>query len=614
MVAIPSLLSATAVFVTVVLAKTPNHSYAPASVKCPAKPILRSADSLSPQEQDYLNGRWSASQSALKGFISRLNLQDTNVDDLFWTDKDGTRNKINVGIAIPGGGYRAHCMGAGVLQALDARETNKKGRLSGLLQGASHMTGVSGGAWLVGSLYLNDFPTVSSLRNNKNIWKFTSDLVEPGSSTYVNTLLDYANIAADLVRKAAAGFPVSLTDVYGRLLSYQFVDSSNAARDMEWRDIADFASFRSHDGPFPILTTLGQITTPGTSLNSTIFEITPHEIGSYGPSVHGFADLKYAGSALDNGKTIDGNCNTGYDNAGFFMGASSSVFNTVIHWETINDGAFISALGDLAGQIFDSTRLNLAVMNPNPFKNYTPGSDGKFALSTSEVVTSDHLGFVDGATDDELLSFWPLLQKDRNIDIILALDVSVDTKYQWPNGKTMLMSYGRSQTPENHPDVAGFGHVVFPNVPDTNSFINLGLTTEPTFFGCYARDYAPQSTLDAGDFSAVPPIIVYVANTPITHMTNVSGLATRYQQDQIEAWYDAGFQLFDQTDVDDWPTCVGCATIQRERERQGQYTPTDQCKQCLDKYCWSGKVDPRNPDLAGLHNNPDYKSKSKYAM
>ena len=57
-------------------------------------------------------------------------------------------------------------------------------------------------------------------------------------------------------------------------------------------------------------------------------KITPLEIASYDPFLSAGMNLTYAGTHLNNGRSINGSsCVTGFDQAGFVMGSSASLFN-----------------------------------------------------------------------------------------------------------------------------------------------------------------------------------------------------------------------------------------------------------------------------------------------
>lgn len=55
--------------------------------------------------------------------------------------------------------------GAGAIAAFDNRSADSlgKGQLGGVLQTATYLSGLSGGSWLVGSLYMQNFSTVESI-------------------------------------------------------------------------------------------------------------------------------------------------------------------------------------------------------------------------------------------------------------------------------------------------------------------------------------------------------------------------------------------------------------------------------------------------------------------
>lgn len=121
--------------------------YAPnVNQTCPditTTPLIRqftpSNQSLHPDERDYISSRLS------------------DVIPQAWTDWIGDGSHIGynlssflnvsakIGISISGGGYRAAQYGAGVLSALDARNSSaKEAGTGGLLQVASYLAGLSG--------------------------------------------------------------------------------------------------------------------------------------------------------------------------------------------------------------------------------------------------------------------------------------------------------------------------------------------------------------------------------------------------------------------------------------------------------------------------------------
>ncbi len=90
-----------------------------------------------------------------------------------------------MGIAVSGGGYRALMNGAGALAAFDNRTTGAvgPGQLGGILQASTYLSGLSGGSWLVGSLYTLNFTTVESIVDAatgllSELWQFNETIIE----------------------------------------------------------------------------------------------------------------------------------------------------------------------------------------------------------------------------------------------------------------------------------------------------------------------------------------------------------------------------------------------------------------------------------------------------
>jgi lysophospholipase len=193
------------------LPNAPN-GYAPVEAPCPSdRPEIRSASSLSPSEVAWLNIRRPKAADALRDLLQRLEITDFDTTAYFdQYSKSDTALPI-IGIAASGGGYRALMSSGGAISAFDSRETQV--HLGGLLQSATYFSGLSGGSWLVGSIYLNNFTTVASLVSDvggSSVWAFEqSILVGPKTvSNYYASLLD----AVDT--KVNAGFEASITDYW----------------------------------------------------------------------------------------------------------------------------------------------------------------------------------------------------------------------------------------------------------------------------------------------------------------------------------------------------------------------------------------------------------------
>lgn len=169
----------------------------------------------------------------MQDLIKRLGI--TGFDsDAYFNNAKNVSMLPNIGIAVSGGGWRALLNGAGAIAAYDQRTPGATGagQLGGLLQSATYLTGLSGGGWLVSSLYANDFPTVQSIidtDDTMSIWQFQSSIFEGpdmGDSGSSNAGSYFGEIAEQVAAKVDSGFNTTLTDFWGRALSFQLLDSS----------------------------------------------------------------------------------------------------------------------------------------------------------------------------------------------------------------------------------------------------------------------------------------------------------------------------------------------------------------------------------------------------
>jgi lysophospholipase len=223
-----------------------------------------------------------------------------------------------------GGGYRALLTGAGVIQALDGRDSSVS--TSGLYQALTYHSALSGGSWLLFSIMANDFATISTL---VEIWKpaFVNGLFNPEGD---NSAAAYAEINQDISDKTAAGFQGLVADAWSRLLSLQLLPGSNLGVSNTLSHIAGLANFISQDTPYPIITAQN-VDITGTSCvpptNASAWEFALFEFGTWDPNIAAFTPKTFLGSSLSAGLPISSNsCITNYDNLGFVLGTSSSLF------------------------------------------------------------------------------------------------------------------------------------------------------------------------------------------------------------------------------------------------------------------------------------------------
>jgi lysophospholipase len=489
----------------------------------------------------------------------------------------------NIGIAVSGGGYRALMNGAGFLAAADNRTINSTGtgQIGGLLQSATYLAGLSGGSWLVGSIYTNNFTSVQDLRDGSpgsSVWQFGNSILAGPASNGVQILSTasyWSIIEDDVSSKSDAGFNTSITDYWGRALSFQLVNATDGGPAYTFSSIALADNFMSGQIPFPVI--VSDSRAPNTtivSLNSTVFEFNPFEMGSWDPTTYAFAPTRYLGSNFSAGSIPSGEqCVGGFDQAGFIMGTSSTLFNQFLLG--INSTAIPQTLQTIFTNILQDIgedNKDIARYQPNPFYH--------FNNDTNDNANSMQLTLVDGGEDGQNIPLNPLIQPQRHVDVIFAIDSSADTNYNWPNGTSLVATYERSlnSTIENG--------TAFPAIPDQNTFVNLGLNSRPTFFGCIASN----TTGDA-------PLIVYVPNAPYITQSNVSTFDPSYNNTQRNAIIRNGYDvatLGNGTLDSEWPTCVACAVLSRSFTKTGTPVP-DACTTCFNRYCWNGTTDSTPP-------------------
>lgn len=572
-----------------VLAWSPTGGYAPGEIDCPSGSLVRDASNISSDEALWLEGRHEVTDKYLQTFLEDADMTDFTPSEFLANTTNG--RSISIGIAFSGGGYRAMLSGAGQLAALDNRTEGAASKgLGGLLQASTYLVGLSGGNWLVGSIAMNNYTSVQAIIDgDADIWDLEHSIVNMGGWNLIKAYKYYKALYDDVEAKKKAGFETSLTDTWGRALSHQFFpESINYGDSLLWSQLQDMDAFTNYSMPFPIVVTDGR--TPGTTIvsgNSTVFEVNAFELGSWDPSLYLFSQVKYLGTEVKDGSSLNGTCVGGFDNAGFIMGTLSTLFNQFVL--QINTTSLTSAIKSIITNILDDVSAaedDIAVYEPNPFK-------GAESASVLSIVKNETLYLVDGGEDLQNVPLYPLIQPNREVDVIFAFDNSADTDENWPNGASLVATYERQFLSQAN-------GTIFPYVPDVNSFRNLNLTARPAFFGCDAKNLTSLLADDADeDLIYDSPLIVYTANRPFTYYSNRSTFKLSYEDPEKLGMIKNGFEIASRLNGsldDEWKACVGCAIIRREQERQG-IEQTDQCKQCFETYCWDGSLDSTSANV-----------------
>ncbi|KZT29204.1 lysophospholipase [Neolentinus lepideus HHB14362 ss-1] len=548
--------------------------YTPTSGPCPANFSLYRLTSpnqaLSPDEASYVSSRNSAIlPSAWASYLA--NVPGAPLPGYV------TAVHPALGVAVSGGGWRAAIFGAGALNALDGRNASAAAAgTGGLLQAATYLAGLSGGAWLVTSLVQADFPTIQELVYGVGQfggWLPQYSLALPSGDLFVDVAY-LAGLFADVQGKYGAGFPVTAADIWARILARHFLNGTSGENffdttvphgaGLTLSGVAQTDTFKAFAEPFPIVIADSRSDAGNQSnvnvaggasipLTNPIYEFNPYEMGSYDPMLAAFAPAKYLGTRNTSV------CVTGFDQLGFVQATSSNIFSS---YNTTNLTSLLDALVSTVGPSGVEPGIELdAAVYPNPFYGLAPGT----YIDSNQT----YLSLVDGGFDTESIPLQPLLVKARGVEVILAIDATADVD-GFAAGSPLIVSQNRTKFfPSSYS---------FPPVPNSvDDFISENLTTHPTFFGCNS--------------SAPTPLIIYLPNGAPPPgqpaLTNTSSNQIQYSASEVQAMLDQTFEIATAAGVDnEWPACLACAVADRARERLGAVRG-GVCASCMARYCWS---------------------------
>lgn len=225
-----------------------HYGYAPYAVDCPnPRPTIRNSTSISPEETIWLEKRRNNTIWAIRDFLSRANISGFDTNSYMDEISNNATALPNIAIAVSGGGWRAHMNGAGTIAAFDNSTTNSTspGHVGGLLQAATYLAGLSGGSWLVGSLYAPQLKSVQELYRmdpnaSDSLWQFDNSIVKgssrvPPNAAHANDLgpstlstMEYFDQIIDEVEnKEEVSFNTTITDLWGRGLSFQLFNATD---------------------------------------------------------------------------------------------------------------------------------------------------------------------------------------------------------------------------------------------------------------------------------------------------------------------------------------------------------------------------------------------------
>ncbi|KAI8456241.1 lysophospholipase [Phakopsora pachyrhizi] len=520
-----------------------TQSYTPQWVTCPKNlGVLLSS-----------SHPWPVS-SAERHYLNRINITGFNTTHfLSGAVSNGEKAGYtlpNFAFTIAGGGNRALLYGASILDAFDSRNPQAEAaRTGGILQLANYAAGLSASSWLLAGWATNDYERVSSLVHT--VW----------SSAFEREYMDWGQFKKlphcfrEVRRKKKAGFPVSI------------VENNNSERNKNpvFSSLRNSQSYLESTFPFPILiSTSRKGEGEDLDLDGPIYEFTPEDFNVWHNDLNASIPMEYLGSRFSSASGAAVKCARGFDNTGFIMVSK------------LIDGRnpkryFWSDLADffVKGKMYEA-------LVPNPFeglgRGLTPGSG--FADSEKEELL-----LTDGAMVQENLPIIPLLKPSRKLDVIIAVDGSVNGRSAgdvealgYPNGSALYQAYRRTQKP-------GYQGLSFPRISNTSepeSFIVPGYNKRATFFGCGEQ----------------VPLVVYLPNYFVSHTTNQTTTQAIYSREEIDGFLENGFYIATQTNQNqrtnkDWPVCLACALVDHQNIRNN-VTRTEECTKCFQKYCAGG--------------------------
>ncbi|EST06347.1 Lysophospholipase, catalytic domain protein [Kalmanozyma brasiliensis GHG001] len=560
---------------------SPSGSFSPANMPCPNRTaeqtvgFIRPAGTkqLSTGESEYISRRRSGTQSDWATWLRDSAKLDSALPGGVSNYTSDTSRLPRLGFALSGGGLRAMLVGTGTLQGFDGRNATANTRgTGGLLQLAEYVAGLSGGSWATASLAMNDWPTTQSLKDT--VWNLRSNLVVPADGK----VGFYASIVAAVAGKRHEGYQTSLTDYFGLSIADKILNGSRIGNkfSIEWSDVRNTSSFTDASMPYPII--IADEREPGELIiprNTTIWEFNPYEFGTWNPNVSAFIPIDILGSSLNNGTSVlpNGECVGGYETVAWVTGTSATLFSGLYLslLTTSSDSIIVSALRQIAQAVSDDQNDVSSV--PNPFFGYT-----------SEISDLRNITLVDGGLDNENIPLWTLVEPARGLDAIIAIDSSADVS-SWPNASAIYQTSLRATDP-------AYAQYAFPKIPDTNTVINRGLNTRPVFYGCNASE----ATNAGSSFNGTKtPLIVYLPSYPYSYLANTSTFKLDYSSAQAQGVIDNSVDVASLGGADStWPTCLGCALLQRGFERSATTVP-EVCTQCLEKWCWDGVTNTTQP-------------------
>lgn len=243
---------------------SPNGTYAPGIVTCPAFNLTRQASTgLSLNETNWLKLRRpniiNALESWLPQALSKIHNNTFDVTTYIAALRANNSQVPIAGLALSGGGARATLSGFGAWQAFDNRYPPAVAAgLGGIAQALAYLSGLSGGGNPTGGIAMSNYSTVQQLltygTSRANLSGSAINSLNETVDTQISTeYLDQIGL------KAEQGFNVSASDFFAFVLGEKFLfNQSIAGVDVPifgrtWSDIQGYGGFSQGMYPMPIV-------------------------------------------------------------------------------------------------------------------------------------------------------------------------------------------------------------------------------------------------------------------------------------------------------------------------------------------------------------------------
>ncbi|KAG1225015.1 hypothetical protein G6F35_003658 [Rhizopus arrhizus] len=397
--------------------------------------IVREGSDLSEQEVSFITKRKRLQKASFAKFIGR---DPSEIDE---------RDIPVIGIASSGGGYRAMIGLTGYLNAM---------KQSGLLDCTMYFSGISGSCWAM-SLYYHPFIQADPLRLKQHIERQVS-VHWANMSHFLSTLTASTQhtkaLMRGLIQRQQQG-EINLVDVFGALVGGSlFVDNKNAfslGLSSQQQFLEDgkepmpiYCVVRHEVGPFE---SIGEKMKKLSELKSKElikeeeeqkvkkdqlniyqwFEFTPYDMGC--EEIEAWIPTWAFGRAFEQGKNIERLPEQTLDvlNGMFGSAFAASLVHFYQEIRSFLPSNALEKFDDTVKQ-FEMSMSNFHPISPSYFPNpfYKLSEKTKHGLCRPETILSSKELYLMDAGMDNNIPFYPLLREGRDVDVILAIDLSAD--------------------------------------------------------------------------------------------------------------------------------------------------------------------------------------------